>query len=547
MKRLILSFFIISLAAGDAMACTNFLAGKNATVDGSTLISYAADSYALYGFLQYLPAADHKEGDMRKIYDWDTGKYLGEIPEAAHTYSVIGNMNELQVTIGETTYGGREELADSTGMIDYGSLIYIALQRSRTAREAIKCMTDLVAKYGYYSEGESFSIGDPNEVWIMEMIGKGPGSKGAVWVATRIPDDCISGHANQARITQINFKDKDNWMWSKDVVDFAREKGYFKGKDKDFSFCDAYNPIDFSGAYICEARVWSMFRQIAPDMDQYLPYILGKNIRENEFPRVKPEERMPLYVKPLKKVSAQDFKRFMRDQYEGTPLDITKGPDAGMWNTKLRYGSLGFELDSVKYWFERPTATQQTGWSFVAQMRSYMPEHVGGIFWFGVDDAASSLYMPMYCTMSEVPWCLDERNGDLLTYSETSSFWIFNSVANYAYTKYSRMMTDIRKTQVEWEDYFNTMIPIIDRTALDMSEGDAQRFLTRFSCKEAEAATRAWKELGRYLMVKYLDGQEKKEENGKFIRNDYGYPKGPNRLKPSEDYLRSIAPYVEHE
>ncbi len=536
MKRTNLLLLGLVLITAEVFACTNFIAGKNATVDGSTLISYAADSYALYGFLQYLPAADHKEGDMRKIYDWDTGRYLGEIPEVAHTFSVIGNMNELQVTIGETTYGGREELVDTLGGIDYGSLIYIALQRSRTAREAIKCMTDLVAQYGYFSEGESFSIGDPNEVWILEMIGKGPGRKGAVWVAARIPDDCVSGHANQARITQINFKDKDNWMWSKDVVDFAREKGYFKGKDTEFSFCDAYNPLDFSGAYICEARVWSMFRQVASDMDKYLPYVMGKS-----------QEKMPLYVKPFRKVSAQDFKHFMRNQYEGTPLDITRGPDAGMWNTKLRYGSLGFELDSVKYWYERPVATQQTGWSFVAQMRGYMPDHVGGIFWFGVDDAASSLYVPMYCTINEIPWCYDEKNGDLLTYSETSAFWTYNTVANYAYTKYNRMMQDIRMVQIEWEDYFNTMIPIIDRSAMDMSEGDAQKFLTHFSCKEAEASTVAWKKLGQYLMVKYLDGQEKKEENAQFLRNKFGYPKGPDRLKPSEDYLRSIAPFVEHE
>ncbi len=547
MKKISVLFFMICLSFGISLACTNFLAGKNATVDGSTLISYAADSYSLFGFLQYLPAADHKAGDMRKIYEWDTGKYLGEIPEVAHTYSVVGNMNELQVAIGETTFGGREELVDTTALIDYGSLIYIALQRSRTAREAIKIMTDLVEKYGYYSEGESFSVGDPDEVWILEMIGKGPGRTGAVWVATRIPDDCISGHANQSRITHINFKDKENWMWSKDVVDFAREKGYFKGKDKDFSFCDAYNPLDFSGAFICEARVWSVFRQLAPDMDKYIPYILGKTIREGETPRINDADRMPLYIKPVRKVSAQDFKQFMRNQYEGTQFDITQSPAAGMWNTKLRYGSLGFKIDSVQYWFERPIATQQTGWSFVAQMRGYMPEHVGGIFWFGVDDAASSLYVPMYCTITEVPWCYDERNGDLLNYSETAAFWIYNTVANYAYTKYSRMMPDIVKVQTKWEDYFNTMIPVIDRTAMDMSEGDAAQFLTDFSCKEAEASTQAWKKLGQYLMVKYLDGQEKKEQDGKFLRNKYGNPAGPNRLKPSDDYLRSIAPFVEHE
>ncbi len=537
MKRL---FFICLgswlLTLGSSNACTNFLAGKNATVDGSTLISYAADSYALYGTLYHYPAADHKPGTMRQIHDWDTGKYLGEIPEAAHTYNVIGNMNEHQLTIGETTWGGRAEQIDTTGLIDYGSLIYLALQRCRTAREALDFMTSIVQEYGYYSEGESFSIGDPNEIWILEMIGKGVGNKGTVWVATRIPDDCVSAHANQARITQINFKDKENWRWSKDVVDFAREQGYYKGSDKDFSFSDTYNPLDFSGLYICEARVWSFFRQVNAEMDKYLSYVMGET-----------KERMPLYIVPDKKVSAQDFKNYMRDQYEGTPLDITKGTDAGPWGSKLRYGSLGFQVDSVQYWFERPIATQQTAWSFVAQMRGYMPDHIGGIFWFGVDDAATSLYVPMYSRMNRVPNCFAEGNGDLITYSSTSAFWAYNFVANYAYTKYSRMLPDIQKVQKQWEDYFNSLVVGVDQSALEMNPEDAQAYLTQFSCAQAEASTQAWIELGHYLMVKYLDGQEKKEKDGVFLRNEAGQAEYPNRPACPADYLKQIAPEVASE
>lgn len=535
-KRLGWTLCAFLLGMSNAWACTNFVAGKGATVDGSTLLSYAADSYSLYGFLHFQPAADHSEGEMRPIYDWDTGKPLGAIPQVKHTYSVIGNMNEHQVAIGETTFGGREELADSLGLIDYGSLIYIALERSRTAREAIKCMTDLVAQYGYYSEGESFSIGDPNEVWIMEMIGKGVGNKGAVWAAVRIPDDCISGHANQARITQIDFKDKENYMWSKDVVDFAREKGYYKGSDKNFSFSDTYNPLNFSGLYICEARVWSVFRQVNHEMEPYYSYVIGQT-----------EERMPLYIRPDRKVSAQDFKHFMRDQYEGTPLDITKGTDAGPWNSKLRYGSLGFELDSVQYWYERPTATQQTGWSFVAQMRSYVPDHIGGIFWFGVDDAATNLYVPIYCRCTEVPWCFDQKNGDLYTYSATSAWWTYNQVANWAYSKYSVMYPEIQKVQSEWENYFNSLIPGVDAAMAEMSPQDAQAFLTKFSCTQAQVSTEAWRKLYEYLLVKYLDGQQRKEQNGQFVRNAYGQPVNPLRPPFPETFLRQIAPEIAHE
>ncbi len=527
------------------MACTNFLVGKDASVDGSTMISYAADSYALYGFLHFVPAADHAEGAVREVKDWDTGKPLCTIPQVPHTYNVVGNMNEHQLAIGETTWGGRPELESGEG-IDYGSLIYIALERCKTAREAIKCMTDLVAEYGYASSGETFSIADPNEVWMMELIGKGKVEKGAVWVATRVPDDCIAAHANQARFTTINFKDKENWMWSKDVVKFARKQGYYTGKkDEDFNFQEAYAPYDFSGLYVCEARVWSFFRKFSDDMDKYFDFASGKTFVETggKFAG----ERMPLYIKPNHKVSAQELKNCMRDQYEGTPLDITQGPDAGPWNSKLRYGSLGFKLDSVQYWFERPIATQQTAWSFVAQMRGYESAKAGGILWFGVDDAASTVYVPMYSTITEVPECFKEGNGDMYNYSPTSAWWTYNIVANWAYTKYSAMMPDIKKVQAAWEDKFNAQVEAVDAQVADMDVAKATEFLTKYSIAQAQESTAAWKELGIYLFVKYLDGQERKEKDGEFLRNAYGEPEGPNRTPYPTEFLQKIAPVVAHE
>ena len=527
------------------MACTNFLVGKDASVDGSTMISYAADSYALYGFLHYAPAADHAEGALRQVKDWDTGKPLCTIPQVAHTYNVVGNMNEHQLTIGETTWGGRPELEIGEG-IDYGSLIYIALERCKTAREAIKCMTDLVAEYGYASSGETFSIADPNEVWMMELIGKGKVEKGAVWVATRVPDDCIAAHANQARFTTINFKDKENWMWSKDVVKFARKQGYYTGKkDEDFNFQEAYAPYDFSGLYVCEARVWSFFRKFSNDMDKYFDFASGKTFVETGGKDA--GERMPLYIKPNHKVSAQALKDCMRDQYEGTPLDITQGPDAGPWNSKLRYGSLGFKLDSVQYWFERPIATQQTAWSFVAQMRGYESAKAGGIFWFGVDDAASTVYVPMYSTITQVPNCFAEGNGDMYNYSPTSAWWTYNIVANWAYTKYSAMMPDIKKVQATWEDKFNSQVAAVDAQVAEMDKEKAIGFLTKYSCAQAEESTAAWKDLGIYLFVKYLDGQQRKEKDGEFLRNAYGEPEGPNRTPYPTEFLEKIAPVVAHE
>ena len=544
MKKFYL-IFALSCAWVAGMACTNFLVGKDASVDGSTMISYAADSYALYGYLHFAPAADHAPGAMREVNDWDTGKPLCSIPQVSHTYNVVGNMNEHQLTIGETTWGGRPELEIGEG-IDYGSLMYIALERCKTAREAIKCMTDLVAEYGYASSGESFSIADPNEVWMMELIGKGKVEKGAVWVATRIPDDCIAAHANQARITTINFKDKDNWMWSKDVVKFARKQGYFTGKkDEDFNFQEAYAPYDFSGLYVCEARVWSFFRKFSNDMEQYYDFATGKTFVETGGKYA--GERMPLYIKPNHKVSAQELKDCMRDQYEGTPLDITQGPDAGPWNSKLRYGSLGFQLDSVQYWFERPIATQQTGWSFVAQMRGYESAKAGGILWFGVDDAASSLYVPMYSKINAVPECYAEGNGDMYTYSPTSAWWTYNIVANWAYTKYSAMMPDIKKVQAAWEDKFNAQVAVVDNAVAELNDEEATEWLTKYSIMQAEESTAAWKELGIYLFVKYLDGQQRKEKDGQFLRNPYGLPEGPNRVPYPTEFLQSIHENVAHE
>ena len=544
MKRIYLIFALCSAwVAG--MACTNFLVGKDASADGSTMITYAADSYALYGFLHYVPATDHPADAVREVKDWDTGKPLCTIPQVAHTYNVVGNMNEHQLTIGETTFGGRPELEVGEG-IDYGSLIYIALERCKTAREAIKCMTDLVAEYGYASSGETFSIADPNEVWMMELIGKGKVEKGAVWVATRVPDDCIAAHANQARFTTINFKDKENWMWSKDVVKFARKQGYYTGKkDEDFNFQEAYAPYDFSGLYVCEARVWSFFRKFSGDMDKYFDFASGKTFVETggKFAG----ERMPLYIKPNHKVSAQELKNCMRDQYEGTPLDITQGPDAGPWNSKLRYGSLGFKLDSVQYWFERPIATQQTAWSFVAQMRGYESAKAGGILWFGVDDAASTVYVPMYSTITEVPECFKEGNGDMYNYSPTSAWWTYNIVANWAYTKYSAMMPDIKKVQAAWEDKFNAQVEAVDTQVANMDAAQAAEFLTKYSCAQAQESTAAWKDLGIYLFVKYLDGQERKEKDGQFLRNAYGEPEGPNRVPYPASFLESIHEHIAHE
>lgn len=529
----LLSAALLALAGWPAAdACTNLLVGKNASADGSTIITYAADSHTLYGDLQYLPAADHAPGSMRKIVDWDSGKPLGEIPEVAHTYAVVGNMNEYQVTIAESTWGGHEQLWDTTGnsIIDYGSLMYIALQRSKTAREAIKCMTDLVAKYGYASEGESFSIGDPNEIWIMDMIGKGPGEIGAVWVAIRIPDDCIAGHANNPRIWKFDMKDKKNVMYSKDVISFAKKKGLYSGKDADFAFAPVYQKIDAGALRGCDARVWSYFNRFHKGMDAYLPFIYGK----------KGADVMPLYLKPDRKVSVRDMQEMMRDHYEGTPFDMTVDPGATTaYGVPYRWRPMDFEVDGVKYSQERAIATQQTGWVFAAQMRSWMPNEVGGCFWFGVDDANTAVFVPMYCCITQVPESYRQGKADMYTLDWDCAFWVNNWVANQAYSRYSQMIGDIRKVQGEIENNFAKRQSIIEAQAtslLTTNRDAAIRLLTEYSVNAGQDATARYKKLGEYLFVKYLDGNTKKEKDGKFLRNEYGTPASPTFSGYTQEY-----------
>ena len=517
----------------EAWACTGLLVGKKASTDGSVMISYAADSHTLYGELYRWPAATWPKGAMLDIIEWDTHKPLGQIPQVEKTYSVVGNMNEYQLAITESTFGGRPELVDTTGIMDYGSLIYVTLQRAKTAREAIRVMTDLVAEYGYYSSGETFSIADKNEAWVMEMIGKGPGRKGAVWVAIRIPDDCISAHANQSRIQQIPFDDKENCLYAPDVVSFAREKGYFNGKDEDFSFQQAYCPYNFGALRGCEARVWSFFRKYDKTMERYADFIKGDVTKEP----------MPLYIKPDRLLSVQDVQAAMRDHFEGTDLDMTRDAGAGPYKVPYRWRPMDFTVDGETYLNERAIATQQTGFVIVPQMRNWLPDAVGGILWFGVDDADMAVFTPVYCSVTASPECYRVGNGDMMNFSWTSAFWIHNWVANMAYGKYSYMIQDIRKVQQELENSYREAIPAIDKAAAELYQTDpveAKRFLTWFSTTTADAATERWKKLGEYLLVKYMDGNVKKEENGSFKQNGYGLSEMPDFPGYDEEYYRSI-------
>ena len=532
MKRITTLF--LGLCVGvSSWACTNLLVGKGASTDGSTMVTYSADSYSLYGELYHWPAAVYKEGERLKVYEWDTGKYLGDIAQAKQTYNVIGNMNEHQLCIAETTFTGREELQDTTGIMDYGSLIYITLQRAKTAREAIQVMAKLVEDYGYYSTGESFSIVDKNEVWIMEMIGKGPENKGAVWVAIRIPDDCIAAHANQSRIHQIPLKDKENCVYSKDVISFARQKGYFTGQDNDFSFAKAYAPADFGALRYCEARVWSFFNRFYANSEQWVEYAMG----ENNIP-------MPLYIKPDRKLSNKDLMNMMRDHYEGTPMDPTQDVGAGPFSSPIRFSPLEWNLDSATYCFERPIATQQTGFTFVGQMRNYLPDEVGGVLWFGVDDATFTVYTPMYASITQTPECYRVGNGDFNHFSWTSAFWIHNWVANMAYARYSQMITDTKPLQDKLENGFVEMQELIEKKAVEKLQNDrneAISFLTDYSSSQAQKAFSEWKLLGERLLVKYMDGVVKKEDaNGNFKYNQYGSPEYPDRPKLSEKTYRKI-------
>ncbi len=529
-RRLTLAVVCMAAAVADALACTNLIVGKNVSADGSTIISYSADSYSLFGELYHYPAGMHKKGTMINVYEWDTGKYLGQIEQARQTYNVVGNMNEFQLTIGETTFGGRPELVDTTGVIDYGSLIYLGLQRSRTAREAIKVMTDLVQEYGYCSSGESFTIADPNEVWIMEMIGKGPGVRGAVWVAVRVPDDCISAHANHSRIHQFDTSDKENCMYAPDVISFAREKGYFNGVNKDFSFSKAYAPLDFGARRYCEARVWSYFNMFTDRGDELLPYIQGTT-----------DEPMPLYVKPNRKISVQDVKNAMRDHYEGTALDITKDFGAGPYHTPYRLSPLEFEVNGQKYFNERPISTQQSGFVFVAQMRENLPDAVGGVLWFGLDDANMTVFTPVYCCATRVPECYTRVDGaDYITFSWKSSFWVFNWIANMVYPRYDLMIDDVRAVQTEIETTFNQAQEGIEAVAVKMLETDpdkAKEFLTNYTVMTAQSTHDAWKRLGEFLIVKYNDGVVKRVKDGKFERNAIGQPAGVIRPGYPKEFL----------
>ena len=516
---------VSALSVQDANTCTNFLVTRGASVNGATMITYAADAHFLYGELYYRPAADHPAGSMTKIYEWDTGKFLGEIKQVSHTYSVVGLMNEHQLAIGETTYGGHPELVDTTGIIDYGSLMFLALQRAKTAREAIQVMGDLMAEYGYYSLGESFSIADKNEVWIMDLIGKGPGNSGAVWVARRIPDGYVSAHANQARITTFPLDDPENCIYAEDVISFAREQGYFDGKEKDFSFSDTYAPVTFGGARFCEARVWSFFSKITGGMDQYLDYAKGENL----------ENRMPLWVKPSTKLAAHDLMNYMRDHYEGTPLDMTQDIGAGPYRNPYRWRPLTWSVGDVTYCNERATATQQTGYSFVTESRNWLPDWIGGIFWFGVDDAATTVYNPMYCGIERIPEHFEVGNGDMVTYSETSAFWAFNFVSNFCYLRYDLMTPDVLKVQSELETKYIRNTEAVDMAAVELYNKNpelAREFLTDYSISVGERTFKRWKELGHYLLVKYMDGNVKKEKDGKFIYNGYGRNIPPNPDQP---------------
>ena len=534
MKKVITLALATLCAWGSVLACTNLIVTRGASTDGSVMVSYAADSHQLYGALYHTPAGKHKAGSMMKVHEWDTSRYLGEIAQIGQTYSTIGNMNEHQLIIGETTFGGRHELEDPKGGIDYGSLIYITLQRAKTAREAIDVIVELANTYGYASSGESFSIADKNEAWIMELIGKGPENKGIVWVARRIPDGYISAHANQARISTFPLNDPENCLYAEDVIEFARQKGYFSGADEEFSFCAAYAPLDFSAMRGCEARVWSFFRRFAEGMDAYEDYALGHN----------PNNPMPLWVKPTKKLSPKDVFDMMRDHYEGTVMDMTTDIGAGGSKCPYRWRPMGFEVDGVEYVNERAIATQQTGFWFVAQARQQLPDPIGGVIWFGTDDAATSPLTPIYCGSTKVPECLDEKTANILTYSDKSMFWVTNRIAQFAYLRYDYIGAEVRKVIDDWENEQLLKVQIADEQLSRKAIAGMKKAATKFSVNTAQELWEKWSNLDNYLMVKYIDGNIKKQgENGEFLNNGHhpAQPAFPNQPGYSEKFLRAIA------
>ena len=549
-KAILLLWAAIIAGSLESEACTNVIVTRGASTDGSNMVSYAADSHQLYGELYFAPAAVWNPGDMRRINEWDTGKYLGEIPQAGRTYQRVGNMNTHQLLIAETTYGGRPELEDPKGIMDYGSLIYVALERARTAREAIDVIVDLANTYGYYSSGESFSIADKNEVWVMDLIGKGPDNKGIVWVARRVPDGYICAHANQARISTFPLDDPQNCLYAPDVITFAREKGYFSGEDKDFSFCDAYAPLDFSGMRACEARAWAAFnilcdgkftfidengQEVTRDAYDYIEYAMG-------YDKTK---RFPLFVKPSRKLSVKDVADVMRDHYEGTPMDMTVDIGAGGNALPYRWRPMGFEHDGKKYINERAIATQQTGFWFVGQVRKDYPDQIGAVNWFGCDDAATSYLTPIYVSTYDVPECFRVGNGNMITYSPTSAFWMTNRVANACYKAYNIMFPTVDAEIDSWEAEMMEAVAKADKEALALYKAaetmprrqlarndkarktadrfaDVRRYLTEFSVSNAQKIFDRWVALEQLLLVKYIDGNVKAQNpDGSFVTNGH--------------------------
>ena len=537
MKKLLLTATFM-VAASYAMACTNFIVGKKASADGSVFCTYNADSYGAFMPLYHFPAAKHAAGDMRQIYDWDTNKYLGQIPEAAETWNVIGNTNEWQVTIGETTFGGREEMVDTTGIIDYGSLIYIALQRSKTAREAIQVMTTLVEQFGYCSEGETFSICDPNEAWIMEMMGCASDRKlskeRTVWVAIRIPDDMICAHANQSRIRQFNMKDKQNVLYSKNVVKYARKMGWFNGKDDEFSYADAYCPADFGARRWCEARVWSFFNRFSDDFSAYLPWAEGVD------PDAKP---MPLWIKPNKLLTLQDLQAAMRDHFENTPFSLDQDLGGGIWEMPYRVSPLSYKVDGEAYFNERPTSTQQSAFSFISQMRSWMPRQVGGCFWFGNDDGNMIAYVPIYCANTRQPLCFNTPGADDIHFSMDNAFWVCNWVSNMVYPRYSLMFPSLKQVRDSLDASYAELQPTIEAEAIaryGTDEAALAGYMTEYSCQKADEMMNRWRQLAYFLIVKYNDMVARPDRNGEFYYNENGLGQGVKRPGMPERFAREM-------
>jgi len=542
---------IITAFTNHAFACTNLIVTKGASTDGSVMITYAADSHTRYGTLGFYPAADHQPGDLCEVFHYENGKLLGTIPEVAHTFSVVQFMNEYQVAIGETTWGGLDSLGKQPGAIlDYGSLMRIALQRSKTARDAIKVMTELVAQNGYAPSGESFSISDANEAWIMEMIGKGKYEKGAVWVARMIPDGYVSGHANQARITTFPYQKKNNWsdpkqtvFHSEDVISFAKKHGFYKGTDESFSFSDVYNPLDFGGARFCDARVWSFFRKINKEIresEDYTRYAMGKFSRdsklkdESQNPNGFVSNRLPLWVKPDAPITLQQVKDAMPDHYEDTPLDMRNDPGAGPFKSPYRWRPMEYIIDSVSYLNERAIATQQTGYSFVAQSRGWLPAPIGGIFWFGVDDTDGCVYAPMYCGIRRVPESYALGNGSMITWSETSAFWTFNQLNNWAYSRYNVIHPEIEQYQSQLETQYSGEVKVIDQQAEELykqNPDSAIDYLTGYSTFTGNKLVADWKVFYQYLFMKYMDGNVKNSEGQKLLDNGNwkNIPKAPKQ------------------